>query len=120
MCHVLLLLPVLALPLFWVMPLPLAGAAYGIVLLFSVWLYRTTVRSMKRPVETGVERIQREVGEIVEVKGRKATVRLQNELWHCEGSDLKPGDLVKVTGVDGLNLRVEKSESETLLSLGKS
>lgn len=113
------LLPLLALPLFWVLPLPLAVTAYTIVLLFSLWLYRSMMRYMKRPVQTGMERLRREVGEVVVVNGKKATVRLQNELWHCEGNDLKPGDVVKVVGVDGLSLRVERCGSETLYPLGK-
>ncbi|NIR30822.1 MAG: hypothetical protein GWN84_16200 [Gammaproteobacteria bacterium] len=109
MCHLILLLPVLGLSLFWVAPLPVAGPIYGIVFLLSVWLYWLIMRSMKHPVETGMEQLRREVGEVVDAGDRKATVRVQNELWQCKCKEkLERGDSVKVLDVDGLTLRVEK------------
>ncbi|NIR28988.1 MAG: hypothetical protein GWN84_06670 [Gammaproteobacteria bacterium] len=109
MCHLILLLPVLGLAIFWMAPLPVAGPVYAIVLLLSVWLYGLIMRSMRQPVETGVERLRQEVGEVVATGGRTLTVRVQNELWRAKcNQTLERGDRVKVADVEGLTLRVEK------------
>ncbi len=109
MCHLILLLPVLGLTVFWVAPLSVAGPVYAIVFLLSVWLYWLIVRSMRQPVETGMEHLRRETGEVVDTRGRILTVRVQNELWRAKSSEaLERGERVKVVGVEGLTLRVEK------------
>ena len=55
MCHLVLLLPILALPLFWFAPLAIAVPAYVVVLILSGWFYWLAVSAMRRPVHTGAE-----------------------------------------------------------------
>ena len=49
MCHLILLLPLLALPLFWLTPLSIALPAYVAVLALSGGIYLLAVRAMHRP-----------------------------------------------------------------------
>lgn len=113
MCHLILLLPVLGLPIFWMAPLSVAGPVYAIVFLLSVWLYWLIMRSMRQPVGTGVERLRQEVGEVVDTGERAVTVRVQNELWRAKCRQvLERGDRVKVVDVQGLTLHVEKLPRE--------
>ena len=112
MCHLLLLLPVLALPVFWLMPLALAVPVYGTALGFSVAIYWYAVQAMKRPVLTGAEGIIGETGEFVESSDADSVVRIGNELWRAAcGSSLRVGDQVKVVAVEGLTLKVQKLDS---------
>jgi len=55
MCHIILMMPILALPLFWVLPLSIAAPVYGVILLLSSWLYYFTMQAMRRPTEIGSE-----------------------------------------------------------------
>ena len=112
MCHLILLLPVLALPVFWLMPLALAVPVYGIVLGFSAAIYWYAVQAMRRPVQTGSEGMIGETGEFVESREADFLVRVRSELWRAGcGSSLREGDQVKVVAVEGLTLKVQKLDS---------
>lgn len=112
MCHFILLLPVVALPVFWIMPLALALSVYGAVLIFSCAIYWHAVQAIKRPVLTGAEGMIGQTAEIVEERGRYIVARLRNELWRaaCESS-LSAGDKVTVVAVERLTLRVQKLDA---------
>ena len=111
MCHLVLLMPVIALPVFWLMPLNLAAPLYAVIALVSGLLYWLITRSMMKPIATGAESL---VGVSAEVVSRlspnnysKYLVRAGRELWtaHSDNS-LQPGDKVNVTSVDGIRLVV--------------
>lgn len=107
MCHLILLLPVLALPVFWWLPLTLAGPVYAAVCGLSAWIYYYVIRAMRRPVETGSEELLHSTGEVISVDGRRLRVRIHGEVWAAESDDeLRRGDEVSVLAVDGLRLRV--------------
>jgi membrane-bound serine protease (ClpP class) len=109
MCHVILLLPLLSLPVFWVWPLAVAAPVYGVILTVSIWTYVFTMRAMRCPVETGSEGLRHEVGRVIEAKAR---VRIHSETWNAVSSEpLRKGDLVRVVGIDGLTLQVAKIEA---------
>ncbi|MFC1916824.1 NfeD family protein [Chloroflexota bacterium] len=111
MCHLVLLMPVIALPIFWLMPLNLAAPFYTVIALASGTLYWLIIRSMMKPIVTGAESL---VGVSAEVVSRlspnnysKYLVRAGGELWiaHSDNS-LQPGEKVNVTSVDGIKLVV--------------
>ena len=53
-CHLLFFgLPVLALPLFWLLPLPLALGLYVPLTALSVWSGLAAVRALQSPPRTG-------------------------------------------------------------------
>jgi membrane protein implicated in regulation of membrane protease activity len=111
MCHLILMMPVLALPVFWFMPFSVAGPVYAVVLIISAWLYYWIMRAMRRPVETGLEKILHSTGEVIDVQGESVRVRLQGESWEAESPDsLHPGDRVQVVSIHGLVLEVRRPE----------
>jgi len=112
MCHVLLLLPVLALPVFWIMPLTSATAVYGVVLGLSVTIYCYVVYAMRRPVLTGAEGMIGETAQFVACGDTEFLVQVRNEIWSAAcASSLREGDRVKIVAVKGLTLRVEKLDT---------
>lgn len=109
MCHVLLLLPLVALPVFWIMPFAAALPVYGVVLASSAAIYWYAIQAMRRPVETGAEGMVGEIGEVIESGGANLVVRARSENWHAKSAaQLREGDRVKVVAVEDLTLRVQK------------
>jgi len=112
MCHFLLLLPLLSLPVFWILPFGPALAIYGTLLVVSAGIYWYAIQAMRRPVQTGVEAMVGETGVVIESRGGKNLfVRACSEIWHAEcASQLREGDRLKVVAVEDLTLRVKKLE----------
>ena len=109
MCHLILLLPLIALPIFWLVPLTTAFPIYGIVFLVSVWTYWYVVQSMRRPVVAGREELLHANGRVLEVHGKVVRVRIHSEIWSARSEGrLRPNDTVEVLGIDGLKLHVRK------------
>ncbi len=109
MCHLVLLLPLLGLPVFWIFSLPIAATSYTVILALSLWLYYYVIKAMRQPVETGSEGLLRRVGTVVAGDSGRPRVYVASEYWNARSSDaLKPGDRIKVVGLDGLTLRVNR------------
>lgn len=109
MCHLLLLLPLIALPVFWMAPITVALSIYVPILAVSLWLYWFVMQAMRRPVVAGREELLQATGQVLEVRGRSLQVRVHSEIWSAVSPDrLKPEDVVEVTGADGLTLRVRR------------
>ena len=114
MCHLILLMPVLALPIFWLMPLNLAITIYIIIALMSGLFYRLIARSMSKRPETGSEGL---IGATAEVVSKlnpgnhaKYLVRSQGELWSASSPDvLGTGEMVSIAAVDGIRLVVRRN-----------
>jgi membrane protein implicated in regulation of membrane protease activity len=107
MCHLSLLLPLIALPIFWLVPLTPASLIYGAVLLVSVWTYWYVMQSMRRPIVAGKEELLLATGRVLNVRGKSAQIWVHGEIWSAVSSDrLKVNDVVEVLGVDGLRLKV--------------
>jgi membrane protein implicated in regulation of membrane protease activity len=108
MCHLILLMPVFALVVFWVWPLSVAGPVYAMITALSFWMFTYIWRAMQRPVLGGAEELLHSDGEVVEVNGNALRVRVHSEMWNAESKDtLHRGDHVKVVGMTGLILRVK-------------
>jgi len=77
-----------------------AGLIFGIV--------GAAMNARRRPPVTGSEQLVGSRGEVVEWHGSTGQVRLLGEIWAARGAQsLKPKDLVRVTGREGLTLIVE-------------
>lgn len=61
MCHLILLLPLIALPVFWVWPLSWAVPAYALALLISGSIYCCAMAAMHRDVSAGRESVAHEI-----------------------------------------------------------
>ena len=112
MCHVLLILPLLALPVFWWLPLGIAAPTYAVVLGLSGATYAAALKAMRRPVVTGKEALLHGEGLVERDADGELSVRILGERWaaRAEGQELKSGDRVTVAGKDGLTLRVRRKD----------
>ena len=111
MCHLILLLPLIMLPVFWLMPAQLAVPVYILAGVTSGLTYWFVAKSMKKPVVTGTQAL---VGASAEVVSRiqrgkldDFLVRAEGELWTARGTpSIQPGDRVTIQSVDGIKLAV--------------
>lgn len=111
MCHLVLLLPVVGILVFWLWPLEIALPVYLVILTVSALAYGAILSAMKSRVVTGREGLLHEVGEILGSSGDGWSVRVHGEIWHALSKDpLSPHDHVEVTSVEGLSLRVRKKD----------
>jgi membrane protein implicated in regulation of membrane protease activity len=107
MCHLLLLSPLIALPVFWLLPLSIAAPVYGVVLLVAGSLYWGLFRSVRQPRLNGAEAMLGAHGRVVKLGERDVTVRFHSELWLARPvGRLEVGDEAVVEAIEGLHLRV--------------
>jgi len=113
MCHLILLMPVLALPVLWLLPLGEGLSMYLAVLLLTGAVYWLAIKAMRAPIVSGKQTVLRRVGRVRSVDGRRGSVWVASELWSAESRDapLAVGDAVEVVGIDGLRLIVRKIEA---------
>lgn len=110
---ILMFLPLLAIPVFWFLPLGDAIGIYIVCLLLSASMHWIMHTSMKRPAATGRESL---VGEEVKVITKSSTdkispyqVRIEGELWSADSPDsLEKGETVVITAYQGNRLKVER------------
>lgn len=112
MCHLILMMPLLGIGLFYVLPLAWALPLYGFVLVVSAILYGLIYRTHRQPVASGKESmLGREVlaAESFEVQGQ---VRYQSVLWKARSTEpLAAGDRATIMGMHGMTLLVQRARS---------
>ncbi len=117
MCHVVLLMPILGLPLFWLLPLGYAlptNIALWLIAAFLYWLIR---KAMRKPIQDGFQSL---IGTRAEVVSKRAPtysakylVRAQGEgeLWSAYSADaLDIGEQVNIVAVRGIGVVIERAE----------
>ncbi len=115
MCHLILLMPVLGLPLFWLLPLEYALPANTALWLISAFLYWLIRKAMRRPIQEGFQSL---IGTEAEVVSKRALahsarylVRAQGELWSAYSADaLDVGERVNIVAVKGVGVVIERME----------
>lgn len=113
MCHLILMLPVAALPVFWFLPLAVAAPVYGAASALAGVVYYFTWKTGRRPVVIGRERL---LGMTARVLATEPTLRVQleGESWKARSPDaLAKGDPVRVDRIDGLTLRVRNAKPDS-------
>lgn len=119
MCHVLLVLPLLALPVFWMWPLAAALPFYAAVLGLSAAVYWYALCAMRLPKQHGAEGTIGETGQVVVGEFGEIHVQIRNELWAAASPvPLYQGERVKVVAAEGARLRVQKLDAGTMLVAG--
>lgn len=109
MCHILWLLPILGLLLFWVVDFSVALPVYLGLLAISGGVMLLTVRSLRQPPCSGSEGMVGDMAEVVEATRFRGRVRYHNTLWYATARELLTvGDTVRIIGNQGVTLRVEK------------
>ena len=111
MCHLILFLPVFALPVFWVFPLTTALPLYLFILGISLFLYFKVFRAMRLEVRTGQEAMLGKEGLVVEDIDPEGKIQYASEIWDAmaEGKRFLKGERVKIIGFQGLSLLVEEA-----------
>jgi len=113
MCHLILLMPLFGLPLFWLLPLGYALPINVVIWLTSAFLYWLIMRAMRRPLQNGFQNL---IGTEAEVVSRlvpdhsaQYLVRSQGELWSAYSTDtLQPGEQISIVAVKGIGVVVEQ------------
>ena len=113
MCHILFLLPFIALILFFL--LPPGQATFISVSLFLVffWLAWVMWKDFRRPVTTGIEGLLGNKAQVVSKTKDGAKVSLKGELWDAvSGDELSVGETVRVTRFERMRLVVHRENEE--------
>ena len=115
MCHLVLLMPVLGLPLFWLLPLGYALPVNIALWLLSGFLYWLIRKAMRKPVQDGFRSLIGTEAEVVSKRAlthsAKCLVRAQGELWSAYSADaLEVGEWVNIVAVRGIGVVVERAE----------
>ncbi len=118
MCHLVLLLPITGLPLFWFLPLGYALPINVVIWLTSAFLYRTITKAMRKPLQDGFQSLigteAKVISKLEPNNSAKYLVRAQGEgeLWSAYSKDtLDIGEQVNVVAVRGIGIVVEQVEN---------
>ena len=114
MHHLILLLPLIGIIVFWLFPLNIAIPVYIVILIISGLMYWAIIRAIRKIPVTGKNGL---IGARAIVKSRSGPedearylveVTAEGELWQAASPDkLKPGDTVYFREVKGLVLLVQ-------------
>jgi len=121
MCHLLLLLPVLALPVFWIWPLKIALPIYGVAAAASLGVYALVVWALQAPLLHGPQMLVGAMGRVIAAGGHRVTLRIGGELWLADVQGTAPslGEEAIVVAVEGLRLKARASRySGSLVNQG--
>ena len=116
MCHLILLMPVFGLSLFWLLPLNSALPSYTAIVLISAFLYWMIMRAMRQPLRDGFQSLVGTTAEVVSKlsPGNSAQylVRSQGELWSAYSKDtFQSGESVNIMAVKGIGVVIERAEN---------
>ena len=114
MCHLLLLLPFIALPVFWLWPASIAVPVYAAAALATGVLYWYWLKSARMPKLNGAEAMLGARGRVVGRQELRVTLFFHGELWRADadGEPIAVGDEAVVVGIEGLRLRVRKATAQ--------
>lgn len=110
MCHLILLLPLVTLPIFWLLPLSQAIPIYAVGLVLAGWVYAYAIKAMRLPLVSEDAQLQGAIGRVVAIqRPGRCRVELAGESWSAECAEVvQEGDAVCVKDRDGLTLHVAK------------
>ena len=113
MCHILFLLPFIALILFFLLPPGQATLISVPLFLVFFWLAWVMWKDFRRPVTTGIEGLVGNRAQVLCKTRYGAKVSLRGGLWDAVCSDeLSVGETVQVTGLERMKLIVHKEKDE--------
>jgi membrane protein implicated in regulation of membrane protease activity len=112
---ILMVAPILALPVFWLLPIGQAVIVYSVALALSGWMFWLMRGNRHRPVKTGKESL---VGREAKITSRSNgtrpsyTLMIEGEIWTARSREaLKTGERVVITGSEGNTLIVSREDS---------
>ncbi len=117
MCHLILLMPLFGIPLFWLLPLGYALPTNIALWLISAFLYRLIHRAMMKPIQDGFQSLIGTEAEVVSKRALTHSARYlvrakdEGELWSAYSVDaLEIGEQVNIVAVRGIGVVVERTE----------
>ena len=117
-CHLLLLLPVVGLGLFYILPWPAALGVNAVLTAFALGITIPAMRALRQPLFTGREALVGRNAEAVTDIEREGLVQCQGELWTATANGIRipSGARLTVVGVQGIRLMVEPVEVGTSMA----
>ncbi len=108
-CHLLLLVPVAGLGLFFVLPWPVALGVNALLTAMAAGIAVPAMRALGQPVVTGREALEGQVAEAASDIEREGLVRYRGELWTATatGARIPKGTRVTIHGVQSAKLIVK-------------
>ncbi len=86
----------------------LIGGIGLVSLFFFIWIINTLVKIRSQPVVSGREKMLGEEGHCLTNNKGQLRVYVHSEAWNAQApTDIMPGQRIKVTGINGLTLKVE-------------
>lgn len=121
-CHLLLLLPVVGLGLFFVLSWPTALGLNAVLAAIALGIAVPALRALRQPVIFGPETLVGQVAEAVSDIEREGLVRCGGELWTATANGIRipKGARVTVRGLEGTKLMVRPIGSEAAAQTGRA
>ena len=96
------------------LPAPWAFLVIAVAALLEVCLWFFGIRySRRRRAQVGVQTMIGTVGEAITSLTPDGQVKVDGEIWKAHGSpEIRAGDAIRITGVHGLTLEVERAPSQ--------
>jgi len=113
MCHIVFLLPLLAIAVFFFLPPDQAAFVSVPLLLAFFWLAWVMWKDFRRPASTGIEGMMGDKAQVLSKTSDGGKVLLRGELWDavCR-ENLSVGETVRVTGLERMKLVVHREKEK--------
>jgi membrane protein implicated in regulation of membrane protease activity len=110
MCHLILLLPIFALPVFWFFPFSTALTIYLIISGISAFLYFLIFKAMTMKPREGKEAMLGQTAEVIEDIAPEGKIKYFTEIWNAvaDGKKFLVGEKVMIHGFWGLTVLVKE------------
>jgi len=112
MCHLILFLPVFALPVFWFLPFATALSVYLVVSGVSLLIYLLVFKAMRLRPMVGKEAMLGKTGVVIKDIAPEGKIEYACEIWNARvpsGKKFSVGDTVVITGFRGLDVIVKEA-----------
>lgn len=114
MCHLVLFLPVFALPVFWFFPFSTAMSIYLIIVGISLLLYVIIFKAMMQKPRVGKETMLGKTGVVIKDIAPEGKIQYATEIWNAmsESKNFSVGEKVVIHGFWGMNVLVREISVE--------
>jgi len=110
MRHLILFLPVFALPVFWFFPFPTAMTIYLIISGISLLMYFLILKAMMMKPLVGKEAMLGKTGVVIKDIAPEGKIQYATEIWNAmtNGKQFSAGEKVIINGFWGMNVLVKE------------
>ena len=110
MCHLILFLPVITLPVFWFFPFSTALTIYIIVVGISSFLYFLIFKAMMLKPRVGKEAMLGKTVVVIKDIAPEGKIKYTSEIWNAiaDGKKFSVGEKVIIHGFWGMNVLVKE------------